>query len=247
MQMIYYALAVRDGGQVIGYVRTALSDELVHRRLSRMSAARSGRHAGRDAAQPAAFVLVRLASGPARWRRSVPALKQPRRGDSDTAAAPCSAQTELDDLARSINALAANLRAQLEAATGERNQMQTILRGMVEGVIAVDAEERDPAHQSGRAALLYVADTAAAGPEALGGAARSRSARRAARGAGRGTADDRSRCASLGREATRRWRRSARRCTMRRAGRSGAVVVLHDVSRIGSWRRAARVRGQRQP
>ena len=36
-------------------------------------------------------------------------------------------QTELDELARSINALAANLRAQLDATTGERNQMQTIL------------------------------------------------------------------------------------------------------------------------
>jgi two-component system, OmpR family, phosphate regulon sensor histidine kinase PhoR len=140
MQMIYYALPVRAGGQIIGYVRTALSDELVHRRLRRMAQLVM-------AGALAALLLSLLPSYWFAWRlgqrvSQISIGAQAAAHGDYTQRLSEGGQTELDELARSINALAANLRAQLDTATSERNQMQTILGGMVEGVIAIDAEQR---------------------------------------------------------------------------------------------------------
>jgi len=139
-RMVYYALPVNEGGQVIGFVRTALSDELVRRRQGRMA----------QFVMVGALAAILLSLLPSYWfawrlgqRVSQISVGAQAAAQGDyTQRLSVVGQTELDDLARSINALAANLRAQLDAATGEGNQMLTILRGMVEGVIAVDAEER---------------------------------------------------------------------------------------------------------
>ena len=49
---------------------------------------------------------------------------------------------EIGLLARSFNAMAQQLEERLEATTGDRNKLSTILAGMVEGVVAMDLEGR---------------------------------------------------------------------------------------------------------
>lgn len=49
---------------------------------------------------------------------------------------------ELGDLGRTFNTMAEQLSSRLDAITRERRRLTTVLAGMVEGVIAVDADER---------------------------------------------------------------------------------------------------------
>jgi two-component system phosphate regulon sensor histidine kinase PhoR len=139
-KMVYSALAVRENGVTLGYVRTALSDALVHRRLNRAGQLVLG-------GTLLAILLSLLPSFWFAWRLSR-RLADISRGAQAAADGNLSwklgagGATELDETARSINLLAANLRDQLDTAVREHNQIETILGGMVEGVVAVDAEER---------------------------------------------------------------------------------------------------------
>jgi len=155
-KMVYSALAVQENGVTIGYVRTALSDALVHRRL----------HRAGQLVLAGAFVAILLSLLPSFWFawRLSQRLADISRGAQAAAEGNLSWQlgaggaTELDETARSINLLAANLRAQLDTAVREHNQMETILGGMVEGVVAVDAEERVLHLNRAAQALCDVAD-----------------------------------------------------------------------------------------
>jgi two-component system phosphate regulon sensor histidine kinase PhoR len=64
---------------------------------------------------------------------------------------------EVRDLADAYNRMAEELERQIAAAQSERRELEAVLAGMVEGVVAVDAEERIVLVNAAGAALLGVA------------------------------------------------------------------------------------------
>lgn len=65
---------------------------------------------------------------------------------------------ELGDLARTMNQMASDLAARIEAVTRQRNELEAILRSMTEGVVAVDHEERLLTLNSAAYPLLGIRD-----------------------------------------------------------------------------------------
>lgn len=139
-QMLYYALAVEEGGRLLGFVRTSIDDTLVRQRLGHLS----------QLIIVGILIAVALSIVPSYVlsRRLSTRLSSIAQGARAIAAGQPlpelvpAGSSELDLLSRSINQLASELREQLLQLTQERNRMRAILGGMVEGVIAVDADQR---------------------------------------------------------------------------------------------------------
>ncbi len=69
---------------------------------------------------------------------------------------PAADVTELDDLAGALNEMAAQLRDRILTITGQRNELETILASMTEGVFAVDSGGRIVSANKAAAQLLDV-------------------------------------------------------------------------------------------
>jgi two-component system phosphate regulon sensor histidine kinase PhoR len=72
-------------------------------------------------------------------------------------------EDEIADLAASLNRMAVQMEERLRAITRQKNEQAAVLEGMVEGVLAVDREERVLRMNGAAARLLGVAPEAAAG------------------------------------------------------------------------------------
>jgi two-component system phosphate regulon sensor histidine kinase PhoR len=91
---------------------------------------------GLAAALPISYLLAWIALQPIReMRRAVASIAG---GDLD-ARLPLRWRDELGEISSAINRMAEQLRERLEEATGEKEQLQAVLDGMVEGVLVVDA------------------------------------------------------------------------------------------------------------
>lgn len=154
-QMAYYALAVAEHGRIIGYVRTAIPNVATGQRLRRLS----------ELALIGTLFAVLLILAASYWlaldlSRLVSALKT---GTQAIAAGDLgrrldtSGVTELSLLSHSINQLADSLVRQLETAQADSAKFEAILSGMVEGVVAIDSEER-LLHLNSAAADLFGLD-----------------------------------------------------------------------------------------
>ena len=140
VRMMYVAVPLVRGGELLGFVRTSRSLVNIEGRLRGIQGAFVV--AGTLAAVVAlglGYFLARQFTLPLRsMTRVVEAIAagdHERRVRSD-------ASNEIGRLAQAFDAMAQELGARLDTITTERNRMQAILSGMVEGVVAIDRNER---------------------------------------------------------------------------------------------------------
>jgi two-component system phosphate regulon sensor histidine kinase PhoR len=138
--VVYTAVAVKRDSQPLGVVRAAIP-------LSRMEAqiAQMRMQFLAIGGVIAFFALGVTLAISRQYSRKIDELKQSaaRLAEGQLAhrlAIPDS--EELADLAESLNRMAAQLESRLQTVVSQRNQLEAVLSSMLEGVIAVDREER---------------------------------------------------------------------------------------------------------
>jgi len=139
-QMIYVAQAVQRSGQTIAVVRTSVPLTVIEENLSPLIAHRLGSGAIILLLGAVLSLLVsRRISGP------VEELKQSAEAFARGQFARkirLKASAEIDALAEAMNDMARQLDERLKSAVQADSEKKAILTGMVEGVLAVDLEER---------------------------------------------------------------------------------------------------------
>jgi two-component system phosphate regulon sensor histidine kinase PhoR len=139
-RVLYVALPVIDEGRTLAIARVGISVAELETQLARLT-----RAVWIGAALAAVFGIGaaltfarRMSHGLDRMAHAAEAIARGEYG----AARPYAGSEELGRLASALDAMASDLRARVDAVEGDRNKVLAILAGMVEGVIAVDAEER---------------------------------------------------------------------------------------------------------
>jgi len=138
--LLYRARPVRFEDQQLGFVRvsvplTSLKERLAHlRRLVLL-----GCGAGALAAGVAAWFLAQRVTGPINSMREL--ARAIARGDY-AQNAQTSTGDELGELGRALNQMTGELRVRMETIVSDRNKVLAILGSMVEGVVAVDRDDR---------------------------------------------------------------------------------------------------------
>ncbi len=138
--MMYHALSIRGDRGLVGYVRCSLSVGAVDRRLDHLRATIFW------------ITLSALVAGLLFSYLFVERVVRPIRSMAATAASIARGEDgervrvrsgdEIGDLAESFNTMATKLEERVRVSSEERNRLLAILGGMVEGVVAVDGEER---------------------------------------------------------------------------------------------------------
>lgn len=137
VRTMYVAVPVRKGDAVVGAVRAAVAIPVLEQVMAAMQ------HRVWVAALVilavifvVSYVVARRVSRPVEVLRNV----AERYGNGDfTTKAPSSRWVELTELAGSLNRMAGRLQDRIEAVTRQRNELETVLAGMVEGVMAFDS------------------------------------------------------------------------------------------------------------
>ncbi|NQU24970.1 MAG: PAS domain-containing protein [Candidatus Nealsonbacteria bacterium] len=138
-KMMYVAVPLTRSGETIGVLRTSVAVTDIDRALSAI----------RWKTLLAGAVVAAAAVGLGLWtsRRISQPLVQLKRGAERFAQGDLSQKLSVGDseeiasLAETLNRMAAELDRRIRTAVGERNQRQAILSSMVEGVLAVDSEQ----------------------------------------------------------------------------------------------------------
>ncbi len=138
--LMYVAVAVKDGGDVLGYVRTSLPLTIIRNRLGAL------RRAVVFGAVLAAAVALLFGLVVAR-RVTAPLVSMTDAAESMAAGdyrrrVASSSGDEIGQLASSFNKMAGELEQRLQTITEDRSKLLTILGGMVEGVVAVDGDQK---------------------------------------------------------------------------------------------------------
>ncbi|HLN29067.1 MAG TPA: ATP-binding protein [Gemmataceae bacterium] len=231
--MKYHAVHATEPGQEVQYVRTALPLDEVNKELAAL----------RQLVWSAAAITSAAAMALAFWlarRVSLP-LQELKLGAERIAAAQYGQKVYVDShdevgaLAAAFNRMSERLASQFVQLEEDRYQLRTILSGMVEGVVALDAEER----------ILFANDRAA---QLLGFQAQAAVGRKVWEVARNRTLQDVVRKALLGPEPCQgelNGEGTLGRSLAMHAARlpgfptRGAVLVLHDITEL---RRLERVR-----
>jgi two-component system phosphate regulon sensor histidine kinase PhoR len=139
-RMVYFALAVREQGQPIGYVRTALPTAVIDGQLARLRLETlSGIGVAALVGLSGGYVLVRRRTQPLQTvKQAVGALV----GELVEPSVAPSASDELGALAETVGRIGQKVHERMEHLRREHNQMRAILGSMIEGIVAVDQNER---------------------------------------------------------------------------------------------------------
>jgi two-component system phosphate regulon sensor histidine kinase PhoR len=153
-RMIYLALPVKEGDQLLGIIRTALPVTHVDAKLREIYLKIA---AGSLAVVFLAAALIFWLTS--RLSRPLAAINQGAerfaRGDLSTKV-PVSGSEELASLAEALNYMAAQLDERFRTILQQRQEQEAILASMVEGVIAVDNADRLITLNKAGARLLMV-------------------------------------------------------------------------------------------
>jgi two-component system phosphate regulon sensor histidine kinase PhoR len=152
--MMYVAVPLEQGGQVVAVVRTAMSLDRVGEAV-----------AGLSRSIVLTAVIVALVAAAIGWyvsRRIAQPMRDMREGAERFAAGDFSrklavpATDEFAGVAESLNQMAEELDERLRAITRERNEREAVLESMVDGVLAVDPDRRILTLNTAAAELLGV-------------------------------------------------------------------------------------------
>jgi len=139
-EMMYVAMPVTEGGSVRGYVRAALPLEAVALELAAVRQLVLGVGAASVAlALLIGLLLARSFTKPLAGMTT--AARAIAEGDYQQTV-DIERSDEIGDLARALNTMTVRMNGQINALTTDRNKTRAILAGMVEGVIAIDRDER---------------------------------------------------------------------------------------------------------
>jgi two-component system, OmpR family, phosphate regulon sensor histidine kinase PhoR len=138
--MKYYALRLEPANNSIAYVRVALPLEDIEEQLAEINRiVWAGAVATAVGAMLVAFFLARRIASPIQeLTRSAERIAAGKFGHKVYAVG----RGEIGSLARTFNYMSEQLAAQFAQLEEDRQQLRTILSSMVEGVVALDAEER---------------------------------------------------------------------------------------------------------
>ena len=139
-QMYYVAVPVKDRQKIVAVLRTALPATAVETEIRsiQLKIALGGCIIALLAAV-ISWVVSRRISQPIEHMKQ--SAEQFAAGDLDYRLTPPETE-EMGGLADAMNQMAAQLNDRIETIIRQRNQLETVLASMLEGVIAIDAEER---------------------------------------------------------------------------------------------------------
>jgi two-component system phosphate regulon sensor histidine kinase PhoR len=140
VRMMYLALPAAVGGEICGFVRAALPLESVDSRLSHLRRTVAvGAGIAAAAALLLGYVVTRRVTRPLVTMTAV--AESIAAGNYDQKVESRS-KDEIGKLSRAFNRMAEQLTERMKTITRDRNKVLTILSSMVEGVVAVDHNER---------------------------------------------------------------------------------------------------------
>ncbi len=138
--MMYVALSVEDGGELTGFVRVALPLTVIRTKLATIRVAMVlGATFAAAAALLVGFLLARRVIAP--LVSMTVASESIASGNYEKRVSSMSSD-EIGRLASAFNRMAAELERRLQTITEDRTKLLTILGGMVEGVVAIDGEQK---------------------------------------------------------------------------------------------------------
>jgi len=139
-KLMYQGTAVRKGGEIVAVVRTSIPVDAVDAVLYtiQIKIALAGLLIALISAF-LSFLVSRHMSRPLERIRQV--AQAYSRGDLE-ATIPFSKGREINEIARTMKGMADGMRERIETITRQRNELNTILSSMIEGVIAVDLQGR---------------------------------------------------------------------------------------------------------
>ncbi len=153
-EMSLVAVPIRSGGQIIGALRTAQPYQFAKQSLSQ-ALLRVGIGAMSVAAL-AALVSLWISRRATRPLHEIKAVADRiAQGDFDSRV-PTSEYEELAELSASMNKMAEQLDARFRTAQRQRLEQEAIVSSMVEGVLAIDAEQRVISLNKAAALLLSI-------------------------------------------------------------------------------------------
>ena len=139
-RMMNFALAVQAHGQLVGYVRTALPLTIIDKRLAYLRAiVLLGASIAAVVGLLVGLFFARRVTQPL---TSMTTMATSIAGENYDQQVRIHARDEIGTLANAFNRVVSHLRERMETLAREHNQLLAILGSMVEGVIAVDREER---------------------------------------------------------------------------------------------------------
>ncbi len=138
--MMYLAIALKEGGKSIGVLRMSLSISAIDRQLEKI----------RLSISLGAMVIAFLAAGVSLFisRRISDPIEKIRNGAEHFARGELNYRLAVSDspetalLAKTMNDMAANLEDRMQTIIRQRNELETVLASMKEGVIAINSEEK---------------------------------------------------------------------------------------------------------
>ena len=140
VSVMHLALPIEDNGRLLGYARASRSLSEINRRLARLrTVVAVGAALAILAATVLGLVLARNFVKPVKAMTAV--AEGMARGDYNRRL-PATRTDELGDLARALNQTAKSSQNRMETIITDRNKLLSLLKGMVEGVVAVDRDER---------------------------------------------------------------------------------------------------------
>ncbi|MFQ5700223.1 MAG: ATP-binding protein [Acidobacteriota bacterium] len=139
-RMMYLALPVRADSSIIGYVRTSLPLSVIDRKLAHGRAiVLVGAASSAVIALLVGFFLARGFTRPLTTMTRVAQMMA--RGEYDHRL-PTTTRDEIGELASALNQMAESCSLRMQRITSDHDKLLAILAAMVEGVIAVDRDER---------------------------------------------------------------------------------------------------------
>lgn len=138
--MMYVAIPAHKDDAIVGYVRAAVSLSSVEARLGHLrNLIITGALLSALIALPLGYLAARRTTGPlgamTQLARDISKGDYDRRVRTDR-------KDEIGQLAAALNSMAAQSQQRIETIARDRNRLVTIFAGMVEGVVAVDTDER---------------------------------------------------------------------------------------------------------
>ncbi len=159
--MVYVAVPIRHDGVLVGSVRTSYSARSIDETLSgvRSRLAFGGLGVALLAALISLSISRRISRPLVRMKEGAERFAQ---GELDRRL-PVEGTEEIAGLADALNQMAAQLDERIQTVLRQRNEQEAVLRSMVEGVLAVDADERILRINNAAGELLGVDPRAAEG------------------------------------------------------------------------------------